>query len=305
MAVTDNLPREEDLAAYGAEEAPPRAMTPWRRFSHSPLAMLGLGICAFLVLLAIVGPWLAPYSPYTQYANGLTLQGAPLPPDRIFPLGTDPNGRDVLSRLLYGTRVSLGIAIFSNVISILIAALLGSLAGYFGGVVDTLVMRLTDVLQSVPVLLLAGFAATVFRPSITIIVLIIAFVAWYYPARVIRGEVLSLRHRDFVQAARAIGASHTRILFRHVIPQVFGLVAVYATLNFSYTILFTSTLSFIGIGVQPPTPDWGNMIAQGAEYLTAAPWLMIFPGIALGLAVLGFNLLGDGLRDAYDPRSRL
>jgi len=295
----------------GAQERAPVAdlevrggHTPWQRFRRSPLAMTGLVLCGLLILVAAFGPFLAPHNPYTQFQNGLTLEGAPVPPGKLFPLGTDPNGRDVLSRLLYGTRVSLGIAIFANLISIAIATVLGSLAGYFGGVVDTLVMRLTDVLQSVPVLLLAGFAATVFRPSITIIILIIAFVAWYYPARVIRGEVLALRHRDFVQSARAMGASNGRILLKHVVPQVSGLIAVYATLNFSYTILFTSALSFIGIGVQPPTPDWGNMIAQGSEYMTAAPWLMIFPGIALGLAVLGFNLLGDGLRDAYDPRSR-
>jgi peptide/nickel transport system permease protein len=283
---------------------PTATNTPWRRFRRSPLSMLGLVLCVFLALVALIGPLIAPMNPYFQFQNGITLEGAPLPPGPHFLLGTDPLGRDVLSRLLYGTRVSLGVAVLANVISIAIATTLGTLAGYFGGWVDTLIMRTTDTLQSIPVLLFAGFLAVVFRPSVTIIVLIIAFVAWYYPARAIRGEILSIRRRDFIDAARATGAGSARIMFRHVLPQVSGLLAVYGTLNVSYTILFTASLSFIGIGIQPPTPDWGNMIAQGADYITAAPWLMLFPGIALGLAVLAFNLLGDGLRDAFDPRAR-
>lgn len=276
----------------------------WRRFRHHPGGMVGLVITALLVVICIFAPWLAPHDPTVQYPNGLSDLGSPLPPTHTFPFGTDSLGRDLYSRLIYGTRTSMLIAVASNVIATGIALLLGTLTGYFGGLTDTLIMRLTDVLISFPVLLLAAFLAAVLRPGIGVIISVIGGVSWFYLARIIRAELLSIRHREYIDAARALGASDARIIFRHALPQVLGLLMVYSTLNFSTTVLFVAALSYVGIGVQPPTPDWGNMISDGSQYLTVSPWLVIFPGIFLGLSVLSFNLLGDSLRDALDPKSR-
>ncbi|WP_225430086.1 ABC transporter permease [Deinococcus detaillensis] len=275
----------------------------WRRFRRQPGAVAGLLITALLIAICIFAPWLAPHDPVTQYPNGLSELGAPLPPTHTFWFGTDALGRDLYSRLIFGTRTSLLVAVLSNLIATSIALVLGTLAGYFGGLTDTLIMRLTDVLISFPVLLLAAFLAAVLRPGIGVIIGVIGGVGWFYLARVIRAELLSVRRREYVEAARALGASDARIIFRHALPQILGQVMVYSTLNFSTTVLFVAALSYVGIGVQPPTPDWGNMIADGSQYLTVSPWLVIFPGIFLGLSVLSFNLLGDGLRDALDVKS--
>lgn len=275
----------------------------WRRFTRQPGALLGLLITVLLIVICIFAPWLAPHDPAVQYPNGLSDLGTPLPPNPTFWFGTDALGRDLYSRLIFGTRTSLLIAVLSNLIATGIALFLGTLAGYFGGLADTLIMRLTDVLISFPVLLLAAFLAAVLRPGTGVIIAVIGGVGWFYLARVIRAELLSVRHREYIDAARALGASDARIIFRHALPQILGQVLVYSTLNFSTTVLFVAALSYVGIGVQPPTPDWGNMIADGSQYLTVSPWLVIFPGVFLGLSVLSFNLLGDGLRDALDVRS--
>ncbi len=275
----------------------------WRRFRRQPGAILGLVITLLLLVICVFAPLLAPHDPAVQYPNGLSDLGAPLPPTHNFWFGTDALGRDVYSRLIFGTRTSLFIAVLANVIATSVALVLGTIAGYFGGLVDTLIMRLTDVLISFPVLLLAAFLAAVLRPGIGVIIAVIGGVSWFYLARVIRAELLSIRHREYIDAALALGASDARIVFRHAVPQVLGQVLVYSTLNFSTTVLFVAALSYVGIGVQPPTPDWGNMIADGSQYLTVSPWLVIFPGVFLGLSVLSFNLLGDGLRDALDPKS--
>ena len=275
----------------------------WRRFRRQPGAVVGLMIAAALLLICLFAPWLTPHDPTTQYPSGLSDLGSPLPPTRTFWFGTDGLGRDVYSRLLFGTRTSLYIALMSNLIATSVALLLGTGAGYFGGLTDTLIMRLTDVLISFPVLLLASFLAAVLRPGTGVIIAVIGGVSWFYLARIVRAELLSIRRREYIDAARALGASDARIVFRHALPQVLGQVLVYSTLNFSTTVLFVAALSYVGIGVQPPTPDWGNMIADGSQYLTVSPWLVIFPGIFLGLSVLSFNLLGDGLRDALDPKS--
>ena len=275
----------------------------WRRFRRQPGSVVGLTISALLLLICLLAPWLSGHDPVTQYPNGLSDMGAPLPPGHGFVFGTDALGRDLYARLLYGTRTSLSIALLSNLIATSVALVLGTLAGYFGGLLDTLIMRLTDVLISFPVLLLAAFLAAVLRPGIGVIVGVIGGVSWFYLARIIRAELLSVRRREYVEAARALGASDARIIFRHALPQILGLVLVYSTLNFSTTVLFVAALSYVGIGVQPPTPDWGNMIADGSQYLTVSPWLVIFPGVFLGLSVLAFNLLGDGLQSALDPKS--
>ena len=297
------------LAETAAEQAPARGAAgwrgAWRRYRGSRLAMLGLVLTLLVLLSALLAPVLAPYNPITQFPNGISANGGPMPPSAQFRLGTDSLGRDLLSRLLWGARTSLEIAIFANLLSALIGVAVGACAGYLGRWVDMVLMRLTDLLMSIPAMLLAAFLAAVFRPSITIIIIIVGFVNWFYLARIVRAEVMALSRREFVDAARAVGASARRIVLRHVLPQLWGLVTVYSTLNVATTVLFVAALSYVGIGVQAPTPDWGNMIADGSSYLTVAPWLVIFPGIALGISVLGFNLLGDGLRDALDPRQRI
>lgn len=277
----------------------------WRRYRASYLALAGLALTLLVVGVAILAPFLAPDNPVTQFSNGISAEGGPRPPGGQFLLGTDSLGRDLLSRLIWGARTSLEIAILANVLAALIGVAVGAFAGYLGGKVDMLLMRLTDLLMAIPAMLLAAFLAAVFQPSITIIVIIVGFVNWFYLARIVRAEVLSQRQREYVEAARALGLSTWGILVRHILPQIWSIVIVYSTLNVATTVLFVASLSYVGIGVQQPTADWGNMIADGATYLTVAPWMVIFPGIALGISVLGFNLLGDGLRDALDPRQRL
>ncbi|MDB5077345.1 MAG: transporter permease [Chloroflexi bacterium] len=277
----------------------------WRRYRAHTLPLVGLVLTLLVLGVAVFAPLLAPDNPITQFPNGLSAEGGPRPPGGQFLLGTDSLGRDLLSRLIWGARTSMEIAILANLMSAVIAVTLGACAGYMGRRVDMLLMRLTDLLMAIPAMLLAAFLAAVFQPSIGIIVIVVGFVNWFYLARIVRAEVMALRQREFVDAARAIGLPTWRILARHILPQLWGSVIVYSTLNVATTVLFVAALSYVGIGVQPPTADWGNIIAEGNTYLSVAPWLVIFPGIALGISVLGFNLLGDGLRDALDPRQKV
>jgi peptide/nickel transport system permease protein len=263
---------------------------------------VGLAIYLIMILVAILAPVLARYNPNIQFRNGLTATGSPLPPSARFWLGTDPLGRDLYSRLIYGARTSMEVAILANIISTIIGVAVGAVAGFFGGVVDTLLMRFTDVMMSFPVLLFAAFLSVALKPGLKVVIFVIGFVSWFYLARIVRGEILSVKNRDYVDAARSIGVSRFRILIRHLLPQVYGQIIVYVTLGFSTTVLYEAILSFLGIGVQPPTPSWGNLISDGDQYLTSAPWIAVFPGIAVAITVLGLNLLGDGLRDALDPR---
>lgn len=294
------------VAAPGFPEADagaPSALRVWRRLRRRPLGVLGLAITLAFVAVALLAPVLAPHSPYYQFPNGLAPDGAPLGPSAAFPLGTDELGRDLLSRLLWGTRNTLAIALLANLLATAVGTLFGGLAGYYGGWVDAVLMRVTEVLLAVPTVLLAAFLALVMRPSPLTLILIIGAVNWFYLARIVRAEVLAVKGLEFVEAARAMGATHARTLWRHVMRQVWGTAVVYMTLEFSTTATFTASLGFIGIGVQPPAPSWGNMIAAGSQYLTSAPRLMIVPGATLGLSVLGFNLLGDALRDAMEMRA--
>jgi len=301
-----DVARGDDRAADAVARRPEAGWrAAWRRYRSSKLALLGLGLTALLVIVAVAAPLLAPDDPATQFPNGLSINGGPRPPGTPFLLGTDALGRDLLSRLIWGARTTMEIAIPANTIAAFIGVAVGACAGYIGRWVDMLLMRLTDLLMAIPAMLLAAFLAAVFRPSIAIIVIIVGFVNWYDLARIVRAEVVSLARREFVEAARAIGASSLRILTHHILPQLWGVVIVYSTLNIATTVLFVAALSYVGIGVQQPTADWGNMIADGSTYLTVAPWLVIFPGIGLGLSILGFNLFGDGLRDALDPRGRV
>jgi peptide/nickel transport system permease protein len=245
-----------------------------------------------LVAFAIFGPTLAPFDPTAPVAPHLA---EPTPPGAPFYLGTDDLGRDVLSRLLYGARISLLVGLVAMVVTMAIGTAIGLAAGYYGGIVDTVLMRFTDVMLAFPGLLLAVALVAVLRPSVWTIFVVIGLVSWTGVARVVRSETLSLRERDFVIAARAMGAGGGRIVLRHILPNVAPTLIVIAALSTSGTILLDAGLSFLGIGVPPPTPTWGRMIQEASTYYRVAPWLMAFPGLAVLYAVLAFNLIAYGL----------
>jgi peptide/nickel transport system permease protein len=275
-----------------------------RQLARRPLAVFGLVVIVIIVGAAIAAPLLAPYPPEEQLFDGLTIEGAPLPPNGTFLLGTDLLGRDLLSRLLYGARTSLIVGVVANGIAVAIGALVGITAGFFGGIVGGVLMRFTDLMMAFPALLLAIVLAALFQPSLWIVALVIAMVNWVQLARVIYTETRSLATREFVEAEWSIGTGAGRILFRHILPHLVSTILVYGTLGIATTVLLEATLSYLGVGVQPPTPSWGNIINENQTYFTTAPWLVFFPGIAIILLALGFNLVGDALRDILDPTQK-
>lgn len=257
-----------------------------------------------MVAGAVLAPWIASYAPDEQLFDGLTLEGAPLPPGGAFVLGTDLLGRDLFSRILYGARTSLIIGIAANGIALAVGTLVGLVAGYFRGAVGAVLMRFTDLMMAFPALLLAICLAAIFEPSLWIVALVIALVNWAQTARVVYTETTSLAERDFIAAERTLGAGTGRILFRHVLPHLVPTIIVWGTLGISTTVLLEATLSYLGVGVQPPTPSWGNIIFENQTYFQAAPWLVFFPGAAIVLLALAFNLVGDALREVLDPTQR-
>lgn len=275
-----------------------------RRLLHNGVGLAGGVVVLAFVLLALFAPLLAPYDPAEQFFDGLTLQGSPLPPNGRFLLGTDLLGRDLLSRLLYGARISLAIGVVANTAALLLGTLLGLLAGYFRGVVGTVIMRFTDVMMAFPALLLAIALSAILEPSLWIVALVIALVNWVQVARVVYAQVLALSENDFVASARALGARRGRILVTHLVPHVLPTMLVYGTLGISTTVLLEATLSFLGVGVRPPTPSWGGVISESQSFFFTAPWLVAFPGLAILVTAVAFNLVGDALRDALDPRGR-
>jgi peptide/nickel transport system permease protein len=283
--------------------AKPRAGV-WRQLLKRRLAVLGLIIVAIVVAGAVLAPWLTGYDPNEQMFDGLTLEGAPLPPDAKFWLGTDLLGRDLLTRILFGARTSLIIGIVANGVALVIGTLVGVTAGYFRGWIGSALMRFTDLMMAFPALLLAICLAAVFEPSLWIVAMVIALVNWVQTARVIYTETSSLAEREFIDAERTIGASAPRILFRHILPHLLPTIIVWGTLGISTTVLLEATLSYLGIGVQPPTASWGNIIFENQTYFQAAPWLVFFPGAAILALALAFNLIGDALRDILDPTQR-
>ncbi len=276
----------------------------WERFRRDWLAVFGLVTIAVLVAAALLAPWLAPYDPSEQFFDGLTLEGAPLPPGERFWFGTDTNGRDQFSRLLYGARTSLLIGIVANGIAVLIGTTIGLVAGYVRGLLGAAIMRFTDLMMAFPALLLAIALAAILKPGLNIVILVIALVNWVQISRVIYTETVGLSEREYIEAARAMGAGTARILLRHLLPHLVPTVIVYATLGIATTVLLESTLSFLGRGVQPPTPAWGMMIFESQSYFLNAPWLVFIPGAAILILALAFNLVGDGLRDVLDPTQR-
>lgn len=275
----------------------------WRRFRRNRLAVAGAAMIVLFYLAALLTPLLAPFDPAYQpafQAGALELRLAE--PSAVHLLGTDQYSRDIFSRILYGARISLSIGFLAVGISVTLGTLLGAVAGYVGGVLDGAVMRIVDMFMAFPRIVLVIAVVAVFDPSIFLVVAALALTQWPFAARIVRGEILSLREREFTEAARALGFSRSRIVFRHLLPNALPPVIVVATLGIGHTIVLEAGLSFLGMGVQPPTPSWGSMIADGRDYLAGAWWVATFPGLAIVAAVLAFNLVGDGLRDALDPR---
>lgn len=279
-------------------------MSVWERFFRDKLALVAAVVVLLFIGVAIAAPILAPYDPTQQFPEGLSLQGSPLPPVRRFWLGTDLLGRDLLSRLLYGTRVSLLVGLVANLVAVLLGTFLGTAAGYTRGFLGELIMRFTDLMMAFPALLLAIALAAILRPSLWIVALVIALVNWVQIARVVYAQVTALVKQQHIQAARALGATHWQMLTWHLLPHLVPTMLVWGTLGISTTVLQEATLSFLGVGVQPPTPSWGGIINESQSFLQSAPWLVIFPGLAILILALAFNLLGDGVRDALDPTER-
>ncbi|MDB5045646.1 MAG: Oligopeptide transport system permease protein AppC [Deinococcus sp.] len=281
-----------------------RTESPWRRFLRTfvkhKLALIGLGVLVLMGVAALLAPQL---TPYTFDGQDLDIIGTPQPPSRAHPMGTDELGRDALTRVLYGARISLSVGISSALIATLLGTLIGALAGYYRGWIDTLLMRFTDVVLSIPLLPLVILVSGMIRPSVTLLICIIGALGWMGTARLVRGQFLSLREREYVEASRALGGSHGRIMFRHILPNAIGPVVVSTTLAVGSAIMLESALSFLGLGVQPPTPTWGNLLNSASQWLQGAPWLAVFPGLMILFTVLAVNFLGDGLRDALDPRN--
>jgi peptide/nickel transport system permease protein len=263
------------------------------------LNLVGVSIVGIFFFLAIFGEIIAPHNPYGQDIQGSKF----LSPSLSHPLGTDELGRDVFSRILTGTRVSLQVAAVVLGFAVLFGTLVGAVSGFFGGIVDEVLMRLTDMFLAFPALVLAIAIAATLGKSLTNTMIALATVFWPWYARLVRAQVLSIRERDFVDAARSIGMSPWRLMFRHVLPNAISVVIIQVTLDVGYAILSTSSLSFIGLGAQPPSPEWGTMLATARSFFREAWWYMTFPGVALTLTVFAFNVLGDGLQDALDPRS--
>ena len=269
----------------------------WARLKRNRMAMTGLALVLGLFVVSIFAPWLAPYDP-----NSIDLKQVLMPPSPAHYLGTDTLGRDVLSRIIYGSRVSLKVGFVAVGLATLIGLFVGALAGYYGGWVDQGLMRLVDLMLCFPAFFLILAVIAVLEPSIWNIMVVIGLTGWMGVARLVRAEFLSLREREFVTAARALGAGDTRLILRHMLPNALAPVMVSATLGVAGAILTESALSFLGLGVQPPTPSWGNILTAGKDNIEIAWWLSVFPGLAILVTVMSYNLLGEGIREAIDPR---
>jgi peptide/nickel transport system permease protein len=280
------------------EQIPRRRASAWRYFRRNWLAVAGLVILTLMILVAIAAPLVTRYDPDEVSYDFLA------PPSREHPLGTDDVGRDELSRLIYASRVSLTVGISVSLLAVLLGSLVGSTAGYYGGRTDSLISGGINVLLSIPLIPLAMVLGAFLKTDLLFVVLILGFLSWTGVARVIRAEFLSLKEREFVMAARLIGVSDLRIIARHVLPNVVPVIIVAATLQVAAAILAESALSYLGYGIQPPTPSWGNMLQNAQRFFRIHPMLAIYPGILISLTVICINFVGDGLRDALDPRLR-
>jgi len=263
------------------------------------LAVIGGMLVFFVFILSIFAPLVAPYNP-----SKIDIKNILVGPSISHLLGTDDLGRDVLSRMLWGGRISLQVGFVAVGIATLIGIILGAIAGYYGGVIDSLIMRAVDIMLSIPTIFLVLAVIAILEPNIINIMIVIGLTSWMEPARLIRAEFISLKEREFVIAARAMGAQDVRIIMKHVLPNGLSPILVSATMGIGGAILVESALSFLGLGVQPPTPSWGSLLSSGKDNIEIAWWLSVFPGLAILVTVLGYNLLGEGIRDALDPRQR-
>jgi peptide/nickel transport system permease protein len=284
--------REEEVAAAESFRTP----SLWERFRRNRIAVAGFAFVIFITLAAIFGPLV-----YQRLPNRIDLLNAYAAPSWQHPFGTDESGRDVLSRLIHGARISLLVGFTATFLSILIGTIVGALAGYFGGLTELVLMRITDSLLAIPSFILLLAVVSVLGSSITNIILLLSFTRWMGVARLVRGEILRFKFADFIESARALGAHDRRIIIVHLLPQAIPSIIVAATLGIAHVILVESSLSFLGLGVQPPTPTWGNMLSNSQHYIWSTPQLAVYPGVMILLTVLAFNALGDGLRDAWDP----
>jgi len=271
----------------------------WRRFRRNRLALAGSVLVMFLFFVSLLAPWLVPYDP-----NAIDLKNILAPPSVEHLFGTDQLGRDVCSRMIWGAGISLKVGFVATGIAILIGTILGAVAGYYGGWVDSVIMRFVDIMLCFPTFFLILAVIALLEPSIWNIMIIIGITGWMGITRLVRADFISLKERDFILAARAIGASDLRIIFGHMLPNAMASILVTATLGVAGAILTESALSFLGIGVQPPTPSWGNILTAGKDNIDIAWWLSLYPGLAILLTVLGYNLLGESIRDSLDPRLR-
>jgi peptide/nickel transport system permease protein len=313
--------QDEGFAISEAETGEIAARSPlelfWRRLRHDRVALAAAAFIILLIFCAVFAPLIVKLvgvtGPNEQNPQALDSFGTPTGPSADHPFGVDQLGRDIFARVLYGARVSLEVALIATAISVAIGVAVGMFAGFYRGWVDTALSRLIDVLLAFPILLFGiglasacslgkGCLGGLVKPGIGVVIFVIAFVNWTYIARIIRGQVLSLREKEFVDASRSLGASNARIIFRDMLPNLVAPIIVYSTLVIPQNILFEAALSFLGVGIQPPDPSWGQMIADASSIFDTAWWYMLFPGVALLLTVLAFNLLGDGLHDALNPR---
>jgi ABC-type dipeptide/oligopeptide/nickel transport system permease subunit len=307
------VPQDDDLAVATPVAAKIQGRSPWKlaleRLRHDRAAMVSLVIIFLIVLMAIFAPLIAKATGhpvgYSDYTCGLSPEGLPRGPTTscgTYLLGADDLGRDLLVRIAYGSRISLIVGVVATAITVGIGTIVGLAAGYLGKVVDTILARLIDVTLSIPFLLFAIALASVFQPSLTIVIVVLSIFSWSSIARIVRGQVLSIREREYVEAARAMGASSARIMFVDVFPNVLAPIIVYTTLLIPLAIVGEATLSFLGVGVPPGTPDWGVEISSASQVYQAAPYFLIFPSLFLLITTLAFNIFGDGVRDAFDPR---
>lgn len=289
---------------------PIRGRSPWRlafeRIRRDRWAIAAAATIALTILMAIFAPLVAGlvgHSPEDQFREtGLSASGIPVGPNRTFLFGTDGLGRDVLVRVVYGARISLVVGVLASGLAVLVGALVGIASAWFGGVIDTILSRLMDIVLSLPFLVFALALVAVVGPSLMISIVVIAFFSWASVGRVVRGQALSIREHEYVRAARSLGASNLRIMFVEILPNVAATLIVYATLLIPSSIAVEATMSFLGLGVVPPTPSWGNMLADSIAFYKVAWWFVVFPGAALVSTTLAFNILGDSVRDAFDPR---
>lgn len=317
-----NIPQASEQAIAGSTPAPGNEVvgaakkiegrSPWRlamqRLLHDKASMISLSVIAFIVLVAVFAPVVAAITGHGSNQQfpapiGVNASGQPLGPSSHFLFGTDTLGRDILVRIAYGTRISLIVGVLAAVISVSVGAIVGLAAGYFGGVTDTLLARLMDWLLAIPFLLLAISLVTVIGPGLVVLLIVIGFLGWASVGRIIRGQVLSIREKEYVEAARSMGAGPWRIMFIDILPNVIAPIIVYTSLLIPVSIVAEASLSFLGVGIPPPTPDWGSMIADSQSVFEyGAWWYLVFPSVALLITTLAFNIFGDGVRDAFDPR---